>query len=217
LAIIYKSIIKSPWLLLLILLLNCDQEKATINQKAQSQVAEDIPDQEMWQSTVTSLNRGKKEAVVQYGHMLHYPNRKLYKFDEGVHVDFYDKTGAHASLLTAQKGELDEKTNNVKAMNHVVVVSDSGVTLNTEELGFDQNLNKIISKVDVKITTTKGDTFYGVGFESDTQLRDFEIKKLKGKAHKGFDLTMEKWKKEKAARSDSNAVYSVPADSDKVK
>ena len=187
----------------IILALGCYEEKPALPPKDAS--GHEVPDQEMWQSTVTSLNKGQKEAVVKYGHMLHYPERKVYKFDGGLSVDFYDKTGAHASVLTSEQGEMDEKTNNVKAMVNVVVVSDSGVTLYTEEIAFDQNLNKILSTVDVKITTTKGDTFYGVGFESDPQLKSYEIKKLSGRAHKGFDLTMDRWKKEKTAQTDSTA------------
>jgi LPS export ABC transporter protein LptC len=201
------------WVPILILFLSCRSEKPVIIQK--DAPAEEIPDQEMWQSTVTSFNKGKKEAVVQYGHMLHYPDRKFYQFDDGVKVDFYDKAGAHASVLNAKLGELDEKTNNVKAMKNVVVVSDSGVTLFTEEIAFNQELNKIISTVNVKLTTTKGDTFYGVGFESDPQLTNYEIKKLSGTMHKGLDLTMEKWKKEKPAANESTPPQKVVADSAK--
>lgn len=196
---------------IVIAFLSCRSEKSVMVQKDSR--GEEVPDQEMWQSTVTSMNKGKKEAVVQYGHMMHYPERKFYQFDDGVKVDFYDKTGAHASVLTSKRGELDEKTNNVKAMQNVVVVSDSGVTLFTEEIAFNQELNKIISTVDVKITTTKGDTFYGIGFESDPQLTNYEIKKLSGKAHKGLDLTMEKWKKEKSTLKDSTSSKENVADS----
>jgi LPS export ABC transporter protein LptC len=193
--------------------LNCRSDKPVTVQKEST--AGEVPDQEMWESNVTSLNRGKKEAVVHYGHMIHYPDRKFYEFDTGIQVDFYDKTGAHASTLTAKNGEMDEKTNNVKATKNVVVVSDSGVTLFTEEIAFNQELNKIISTVDVKIATTQGDTFYGVGFESDPQLTDYEIKKLSGTAHKGLDLTMEKWKKEKSSVTDSTGRDSTAADSGK--
>ncbi len=61
-----------------------------------------------------------------------------------------------------------------------MVVSDSGETLFTEELLWNNKLQKIISEVDVMITT-ETDTLYGIGFESDAGLSSWTIKKPKGK------------------------------------
>ncbi len=164
-----------------------------------------VPDQEMWNSTVTSINKGRKEAVVNYGHMLHYADKKLYKFDQGVLVDFYDADGEHASRLTAERGQMDERTNLVKAMGNVVVESDSGVTLFTEEVYYDQNIDKIISNVDVMFTRTEGDTMYGTGFESDPQLENYIVKSPHGKAHKGVDLSGDRWRKPETQPQDTTA------------
>ncbi|MBN2001681.1 LPS export ABC transporter periplasmic protein LptC [candidate division KSB1 bacterium] len=174
----------------------------------------DVPDQEMWNSTVTSMNKGHKEAVVNYGHMLHYAEKKIYEFDENVMVDFYNMEGQHASRLTARKGEMDERTNLVKAMGNVVVVSDSGVTLYTEEVYYDQNIDKIISNVDVLFTRAVGDTMYGTGFESDPQLNNYIIKNPHGKAHKGIDLSGERWKKPKDELPDSIKAHTDSLDTD---
>ena len=165
----------------------------------------EIPDQEMWNFDVKVTKNGKLDAHLKAGHMLYFSDKSQSVMNEGVLVDFYDKDGKLASTLTSDSGLFNEKNQDVKAIRNVVVNSDSGVTLFTEELAFDQAKEKIFTDRDVKITTTKGDTFYGIGFESDPQLRFWEIKKLRGTAHKSIDLSTEQFKKNKD-QNDSTGV-----------
>lgn len=172
----------------------------------------EIPDQEMWNSTVTVTHKGQVEAILQYGHLARYSEERLIKFDSGVVVDFFDR-GEHASRLTADSGEMREESNDVRAMGNVVVISDSGLTLFTEELAYLQRLNKILTEKSVKITTDKGDTLYGVGFESDPNLRVWHIKNPRGKAHKGADRS-EVMTRRQRARADSIDVSQKASGSD---
>lgn len=175
--------------------LGCHRDKPT-DSTLQSQ-ADEFPDQEGWNSTIVSTNKGQVDAIIEYGHMARYLKKQIVHFDEGVIVDFYDTEGSHTSKLTAAGGVMNEKTNDVEAVGNVVVVSDSGVTLYTERLQWSQKTEKIISDVDVMITTEKGDTLYGNGFESDPELTEWTIKHLHGTAHRSVDLSTEKWKKVK--------------------
>jgi len=68
----------------------------------------------------------------------------------------------------------------------VVVISDSGETLHTEKLLWNNKLQKILSEVEVMITTGT-DTLYGVGFESDAALNSWTIKEPKGKTTRLVD------------------------------
>lgn len=174
---------------------------------------EDLPDQEGWNSVVVATNNGRLEAKVRYGHMLRFSKNKVAKFDQGIKVDFFDETGEKTSTLTAERGILNEKTNDVSAMGNVVVVSDTGVTLHTEELSFDQRKQKIISRVDVMVTTVDGDTLYGTGFESDAQLRHWRILKPRGIAHRGVDLSLDQLKKSSADTSAARPDSVAPGDS----
>jgi LPS export ABC transporter protein LptC len=185
----------------------CGGEKVTQGDDFQN--SEEPPDQEMWDSQVVATKMGKVEAIVEYGHMARFSKRKKALFDGGIAVDFFDDSGKRASKLTAERGELDENTNDVRAMGHVAVVSDSGVTLYTEEIAYLQAEDKIISGVDVMITTKHGDTLYGVGFESDPSMESWRIKAPRGVAHKSLDLSTSQWEK---SREDARSAEKSDAD-----
>ncbi len=170
----------------------------------------ETPDQEMWNFDVKVTNKGKLEAHLKAGHMLFFSAQNQSFLNEGVLVDFFDNEGKTVSTLTSDSGMFNDKVQNVKAIKNVVVESDSGVTLYTEELSFDQNREKIFTDKAVKITTTQGDTFHGIGFESDPQLKFWKINKFHGIAHRGFDLSTEQLKK---TQKDSSVDAPAPPDS----
>ncbi|HNW60573.1 MAG TPA: LPS export ABC transporter periplasmic protein LptC [bacterium] len=165
----------------------------------------EIPDQEGWNSQVHATKKGRPEAIVSYGHMRRFSNRKKVYFDEGVAVDFYDLNGRKRTRLDAETGEMNEANNDITANGHVVVVSDTGITLFTESLGFRQATGRIYSEVDVVLISTQGDTLYGRGFESDTQMRNWRIKQLSGASHARVDLSGDRFRKRPAFRPDSTA------------
>ena len=183
-----KHYIVLIWLSVLILLL-CRQRDTSdvINSSPQ-----ESPDQEMWDFKVTMSDKGYLDAILIAGHMSRFEKKSLALFDQGVKIDFYNIDGEIASTLTSMAGELDEYTKNVKATGHVVVVSDSGMTLYTEELFYYNERGKIISNVDVAVTTEEGDTLRGIGFESDTRMDFWEIKQPHdGVSHTSVDLSFE--------------------------
>ena len=107
--------------------------------------------------------------------------------DGKIEVDFYDGDEIHTSHLTAESGEIDERLKNLKAMGNVIVVSDNGETLFTEELLWNNKLQKIVSEVNVMITV-EADTLYGVGFESEAGLDNWTIREPKGRTSRIVDI-----------------------------
>ncbi|MDZ7267333.1 MAG: LPS export ABC transporter periplasmic protein LptC [candidate division KSB1 bacterium] len=146
------------------------------------------PDQEGWNSKVTVTNSGRITAIVQYGHMAKYSKDRRVLFDQGVMVDFYGRKGEHTSSLTSTRGILYENSNDVEALGNVVVVSDSGMTLRTEKLRWLNQRERIVSEEFVTITTARGDTLHGHGFESDATLKLWSIHKLSGISKKKVNL-----------------------------
>ena len=98
----------------------------------------EFPDQEGWNSTMTSTKDGILSAVIRYGHMQRFKKRKVVEFDGGIEIDFYDEKGNHTSKLTSDEGKLNEGTNDIEAIKNVVVVSDSGINLKTDKLALQR-------------------------------------------------------------------------------
>jgi len=167
----------------------------------------EFPDQEGWKSKVISTTNGIVGAIIQYGHMQRFKKRKVVEFDQGIVVDFFNEEGEHTSKLTSKNGKLDEDTKNIEAFGNVVVVSDTGITLKTERLRWDNSIEKIVTYEFVTIVTAEQDTFYGNGFESDQNLENWRITGFSGITSRGIDLNFQLSKKKQ--QSDSITIESI--------
>lgn len=190
-----------PWLVMLIVACKSD------NQQAINPAPGEVPDQEGWNSKITATINGRVSAVIQYGHMQRYSELRVAQFDGGVEVDFYNAEGRHTSNVKSLRGALYEASNDVEALENVVVVSDSGLTLRTEKLRWDQQRQEIRTNDFVTITTAERDTLYGHGFESDQSLRNWSILRPTGVSEKKVALTSP-GKAGKAAARDTSAAES---------
>jgi LPS export ABC transporter protein LptC len=94
----------------------------------------------------------------------------------GVHVDFYDAAGESIrSVLTARLGEVDARTKTLVARGDVVVRAREGHRLETEELRWDPEIEKVVSDRFVRLV--KGESVVtGTGIESDPGLRSYMIR-----------------------------------------
>ena len=140
---------------------------------------ENMPDDEAWSFEVTLTTDGIKTAEVRSGHMAHYEARNEYNLSDSVIADFYDQ-GKHTSQLTAETATINVDTNELIARKNVVVESDSGFVLYTEELSWDNEKELIYTDAFVTMIT-KDDTLYGNGFESNRSLKNYKIFNPTGK------------------------------------
>lgn len=140
-----------------------------------------LPTQESWNTTVTFTDSGIVKAILKAGHLSAFEASKQTILDNGVHMDFFDEHGKHSSVLTSLTGKVDEMTNNLEAIGNVVVVSDSGVVIETEKLFWDNGRQLIHSNEFVKITSPK-EKLQGRGFESDQNLKNYKIFRVTGTA-----------------------------------
>ena len=72
----------------------------------------------------------------------------------------------------------------MRAIGNVLAQSDSGISLYTDTLIWDSNNEKMSTINPVMITTEENDTLYGVGFESDSDLKNWKILKPSGVINK---------------------------------
>ncbi len=95
--------------------------------------------------------------------------------DQNVDANFFNKEEEYTTNLKSHKAEIDEEDDFLVAIGDVIVVTDSGVTLFTDTLSWDNLKERIFTSDSVIFVTEKKDTLYGIGFESDIELNNWKI------------------------------------------
>jgi LPS export ABC transporter protein LptC len=102
-------------------------------------------------------------------------------FDEGtrfllknVRTIFYTPNGAKNATLTSRRGVYNTRLNTMEALGNVVVVSEEGRRLTTEQLRFNQVRNEISSD-SAFVLTEPGRKLEGVGFVSDPGMNNIKV------------------------------------------
>tara|TARA_B100000214_G_scaffold374301_1_gene356634 strand:- start:934 stop:1374 length:441 start_codon:yes stop_codon:yes gene_type:complete len=134
-----------------------------------------MPDQESWGVNITLTDGGIIRAKVESGHLAKYSDNASLLLDSNIIVDFYDKDEKHTSTLTSFRAEVNQSSNDMKASGNVIATSDSGITLFSESLTWLSVSEKLYTKDSIMITTIESDTIYGIGFESDSDLKNWKI------------------------------------------
>jgi len=145
-----------------------------------------VPDQESFGVTVTEFKGDTKKWIFYADYVATYNDSRLSKAKK-IKIDFFDETGNRFSTLTADSGLIMEKSKDLIAQGNVVMVSNDGTRLETEELKWDNRKGKVVSDLFVRIT--QGDNVItGIGLESDPRLEHFEIKnRIRGRVYEKLD------------------------------
>ena len=160
-------------ILLLLSLISCTGKD--VKPKVDSSfVVEELPAQESWNSTVFITDSGKTAAILYTGHLQLFNTRKETILDDGVKVEFFNSLEVKTTTLTSKRGRVDEKTNDLYAIDSVVAVNDSGIVVKTDELQWRNKDKKIASDKFVTIDSPD-EHIEGYGFESDQHLRNYVI------------------------------------------
>ena len=133
------------------------------------------PDAESWDAIITLTNKGAKRGVIRSGHLEKYNDKEFILLDQNVDADFFNEEEVFTTNLKSLVAEIDEEEDFLVAIGNVVVVTDSGVTLFTDTLSWDNQKEKVFTSDSVIFITEKKDTLYGIGFESDIELNNWKI------------------------------------------
>ena len=133
------------------------------------------PDAESWNAVITLTNKGAKRGVIRSGHLEKYNDKEFILLDQNVDADFFNEEEVFTTNLKSLVAEIDEEEDFLVAIGNVVVVTDSGVTLFTDTLSWDNQKEKVFTSDSVIFITEKKDTLYGIGFESDIELNNWRI------------------------------------------
>jgi LPS export ABC transporter protein LptC len=177
---LFQKKIKHPSALLIILIwlfiISCSQDQyQNEDYKEQSMV----PDQQIWNATVIFSREDRINSILQAYRLDIFENTGLTIADSAFKLDVFNTRGEHMSVVTADSG-LVKGEDSLVAMGNVVVISDSGVKLETEVLSWDRILKKIRSDTSV-ILTTPTDTLFGDALIADEGLNNWEITHPRGK------------------------------------
>ena len=139
-----------------------------------------MPDAESWDAIITLTNEGVKRAVIRAGHLEKYNEKKYIRLDDNVDADFFNENEVYTTNLKSKVDEIEEERDFLIAIGNVVVLSDSGVTLFTDTLSWDNIKEKVFTENKVVFITEQNDTLHGIGFESDVELNNWKILKPTG-------------------------------------
>ncbi len=160
-------------MLLSVLFSSCESERVKPAVDKSLNVQE-LPAQESWNSTVFFTDSGKTKAILETGHLRVFEQSRETLLDSNIRVDFYNEDEIKTTTLTALRGRVDDATRDLYAIDSVVAVNDSGLTLTTDELMWRNSDRKIVSDKFVTIITPK-EKIQGYGFESDQGLKNYVI------------------------------------------
>jgi LPS export ABC transporter protein LptC len=99
----------------------------------------------------------------------------------GMHVVFYDEDGRERATVTADGGEMDQASNRMLARGHVVlIVAADGRKIESPELNYDPNRDRIWSDSTTVQTMKNGQVTRGSAFESDLEFKNMRIANPRG-------------------------------------
>ena len=141
----------------------------------------DLPSQESWKSTVTFSDSARIKAILWAGYIAMFADRQVTVLGDSIHVDFFDQEERHSSALTARRGLVNDRTRDFSAYENVVVRSDSGTTLFTDSLFWDNAARLIRTEAFVEIVSPS-EQIRGQGLVSDEHLKNYRIFRVTGSA-----------------------------------
>lgn len=96
------------------------------------------------------------------------------EFPEGVKVIFYEPDGSESGTLIADFGIRDPRKKRIKGIGNVVFHNPAGEKLETEELIWDEENDRVFTRKFVLFTTPE-EKVWGMGFEAN---QDFSFRRI---------------------------------------
>lgn len=132
---------------------------------------ENAPDESSSNLHVVYTDSGYAKVELSASLAETYREQQKTKLKDGLRVNFFDENGEITSILTAQYGEIDDKTGNMFVRDSVRLENkEKDKVLETEELFWSANGDSIYTDKPVEIISTDF-IIYGIGART-TQMFD---------------------------------------------
>ncbi len=173
--------------LLLLAVSACEQDTELASSTATGEPVAEKPAQQFFDYRLIESNAGIKQWVLQSAEMQKFTGqRDAILFD--VHMDFF-QDGEHFSVLTADSGRANLHTKNIHTWGNVVIITDDGRKLETEQLYFNNETELIHNDVFNRFTR-QTDIMTGMGLEATPDLEYIELKRdVQAEVADGSELT----------------------------
>ncbi len=162
--------------LLVMVLSACEpdtESTATATTATDEPVAEK-PAQQFFDYRLIESNAGVRQWVLESTEMQKFTGQRDAILID-VHMDFF-QDGEHFSVLTADSGRANLHTKNIHTWGDVVIITDDGRKLETEQLYFNNETELIHNDVFNRFTR-QFDVMTGIGLEATPDLEYIELKR----------------------------------------
>jgi len=131
------------------------------------------PDQELFDYVTTETEDGAKKWVLTSDKLQKFADMDDVQLFE-LKMEFFDNDEL-TSTITSRRGKVNLDSGKLFAWNEVVVISEDGRKLETEELHYDDENGLIVNDVFDRFTRGS-DVMTGYGMEATPELDYFELK-----------------------------------------
>jgi LPS export ABC transporter protein LptC len=171
-----KQIIIRLWVasLVVTVVMGCNGQDGSAPAMEKEQIkGKPLPENQFFDYKLIETDSGIRQWVLKSDEMQKFPGQTDVLLIN-VTMDFF-REGEHFSVLTADSGLANPTTHNVHSWGSVVIVTNDGRKLETEELFFDNKTELIHNDVFDRFTRD-GDVITGIGLEATPDLEYIEIK-----------------------------------------
>lgn len=167
-------------ILLSSIFVSCENKLKEINAFNQYENMPDVTVKDLY-STYSTEGKIKIKISAPLAYKYTDIEEPRFKFPNGFEILFYDDNGKLTSSLKADYGIYYEKKKMAKAERNVLLTNEDGAKLTTEQLLYDEKLNKIFSVKPVKIIDKDSSEIFGKGgFESNTSFTVYRFDDVSG-------------------------------------
>ncbi len=138
----------------------------------------DSADQIMWNLSVALTDHGINRARLEADTAFFFDQSSRIEM-RNVRTTFFDQLGKRSAVLTAREGTYTTRAGYTEARGNVVVVSEDGRHLTTEQLRYTPQTDQISSD-SAFVLTEPTRRLQGIGFTSDPDMNNVRVHRLTG-------------------------------------
>ena len=154
--------------------------KNDLDRVAAIEVPTNGPDRITTQAEYLYSDSGKVRNRVRAGTISEFSgDHPRTEMSDGVELTFFDADGRPGSQLTARRGEIQPERNSMVVEEKVVFVNTKGERLETEQLTWSKDSDRVYTDRPVKVIRAK-DIIYGQGLDAAQDFSRYTIRKITG-------------------------------------